>query len=164
MKTILQVVLFLSILIINVESYPQLINNFSDFPWKSSKENVMSLMHGLDFVKLNSEGGDFIVFENGIFGDFPVKYWDYRFYNDSLYSVIIVIDSTTIYDTLKIENLKNFVRQQHIVPFGNSVLKLDYNWLLSDVSGNLIGIIDIESNPTLTFGNRIRVVFRYYPL
>lgn len=115
-------------------------------------------------MEINSEGKDFVVFENGKFGDFAVKYWDYRFYNDSLYTVIIVIDSITIYDTLQIENLKNFVSQEHVVPFGNSVLKLDYNWLLSDTSGNLIGIIEVDSDPTLSFGIRIRVVFRYYPL
>jgi len=145
-------------------SFSQVINDFTDFPWRSSAKHIKELMFDMKEIKLNSEGEDFIVFENGKFGDYPVKYWDYRFYNDSLYTVIIVMDSITIKDTSKVENLKNFVRQEHIVPFGNSVLKLDYNWLLSDTSGNLIGTIEIESYPTLTFGSRIRVVFKYYPL
>jgi len=151
-------------LILNADAFTQSINDFEDFPWCSSQKDVRKLMLESGQIKLNSDGKDFIVFENRKFGDYAVKYWSYRFYNDSLYSVIIVMDSITREDILKIENLKKFIKEGHITRFGNSILKLDYTWLLSDSLGNLIGIIEIDANPSSSFGSRIRVIFRYYPL
>jgi len=53
--------LIYSLLIINFKSMGQKVNNFSDFPWKSSKVNVMSQMLDLDSLKFNSEEDDFVV-------------------------------------------------------------------------------------------------------
>src|SRR4030065_1343187 len=106
-------------LILNADAFTQSINDFEDFPWCYSQKDLRKLMLESGQIKLNSDGKDFIVFENGKFGDYAVKYWSYRFYNDSLYSVIIVMDSITREDILKIENLKKFIFNKDINLFGN---------------------------------------------
>jgi len=155
---------FFTILILTVDTFPQSIDNFEDFPWCASQNNVRKFMLEFSQIKLNSEGPDFIVFENGKFGDYPVKYWDYRFYNDSLYTVIIVMDSVTIRDTSQIENLKIFIFNKDKNIFWNQLTKLSYLGFLYDSLSNTIGILEIDSNPSFSFGSRIRVILRYFPL
>lgn len=152
------------------KSYPQLIDDFHDFPWESSKKNVKDFMFQMNTVRINSEGNDFIVFENRFvyeetrFGEYPIKYWRFRFFNDSLYDVTIVPDSIQKKDTLAIHNLKNFIDTENRQLADKNLFKFDYTWLLYDSSGKLLGVIQVDSNPSSSFGNRIRVYFRHIPI
>lgn len=158
-------ILSILFLLINFETFPQIFNDFSDFPWKSSKKNVKSLMIGLDSLKLNSDGDNFIVFENGRFGNYPVKYWCFHFFIDQLYEVIIVPDSILRNDTTTVSNLKKDLFVQYNNHKGNKLYKYESPLFIFDQSLiNLIGIVSIDINPFSSYGDRVRIDFLYFPL
>ena len=165
MKVISIKILIVPFLLLSFETFPQTFNDFSDFPWKSLKKNVMSQMLDLDSIKLNSDGDNFIVFENGRFGNYPVKYWCFHFFKDQLYEVIIVPDGIFRNDTMTVSNLKKDLYVQHNNHKGNKLYKYESPLFIFDQSlNNLIGIVSVDINPFSSYGDRVRIDFLYFPI
>jgi hypothetical protein len=86
--------------------YPQSLDGFIDFKWKSIKPQIKYGMSKQEGAQLTTDDDDLLAFRGGEFANKTVRFWSFWFYDDKFYHVDVVFDtllsnSTEIFHSAK---------------------------------------------------------------